>query len=181
MPGLGRTRWLDGSLKQNPISATKTGDHRFDTEVDDLSAAGRRESLGFSQRKLPQLLAQMRDNLDPARVPLMHAQTIAKQNHGVIDIMNTMIQPQAQVLPEPDRAPLEVAMVDLRKAVDAHQVWLDKTLVPQAKGDFRLGQKLYDEKLAFTLIPARRFGGVLRFAGPPGQGFGNLLRRLAHP
>ena len=223
-------RWLDGSLKLNPISATQTGDHRFDTEVDDLSAAGRRESLAFSQRmlaaldaidarklsranqvdaallrnqlrsdiwngqtyqawawdpqvysslvgdalytlmarefaplpqrlkaatarmrKLPQLLAQMRDNLDPARVPLIHAQTVAKQNHGVIDIMNTMIQPQAQVLPEPDRAELEAAMVDLRKAVDGHQVWLDKTLVPQAKGDFRLGQKLYDEKLAFTL------------------------------
>ena len=225
-------RWLDGTLKRNPISATQIGDHRFDTEVDDLSAAGRRESLAFSQRmldtlnaidthklspanqvdvallrnqlhldiwngqtyqpwawdpqvyssmagdalytlmarefaplpqrlkaatarmrKLPKLLAQMRDNLAPARVPLIHAQTVAKQNHGVVDIMDSMIAPHAHMLPEPDRAALEAAMADLRKAVDAHQIWLDKTLVPQAKGDFRLGQKLYDEKLAFTLNP----------------------------
>lgn len=48
-------RWLDGSLKLNPISATQTGDHRFDTDVDDLSAAGRRESLAFSQRMLAAL------------------------------------------------------------------------------------------------------------------------------
>ena len=39
----------------------------------------------------------------------------------------------------------------LRTAVDEHQAWLDKTLVPNAKGDFRIGQKLYDEKLAFAL------------------------------
>ena len=31
------------------------------------------------------------------------------------------------------------------------QTWLDKMLVPQAKGDFRIGAKLFDEKLAFTL------------------------------
>ena len=30
--------------------------------------------------------------------------------------------------------------------------WLDKTLVPNAKGDFRIGQKLYDEKLQFALM-----------------------------
>ncbi|MBP4136443.1 DUF885 family protein, partial [Streptococcus agalactiae] len=38
-----------------------------------------------------------------------------------------------------------------RKAVAEQQTWLDKTLVPNAKGDFRIGQTLYDEKLKFSL------------------------------
>ena len=42
-------------------------------------------------------------------------------------------------------------MATLRTAVEEHQAWLDKTLVPQAKGDFRIGQALYDQKLAFAL------------------------------
>lgn len=103
-------------------------------------------------RKLPALFAQMRANLDPARVPLIHAQTVAKQNHGVIDIVDGMILPEAKALPAADRKALEAAVAVLRKAVDEQQVWLDKTLVPNAKGDFRIGQKLYDEKLAFALV-----------------------------
>jgi uncharacterized protein (DUF885 family) len=32
-----------------------------------------------------------------------------------------------------------------------HQQWLEKELVPRAKGEFRIGRELYDEKLAFAL------------------------------
>jgi hypothetical protein len=35
--------------------------------------------------------------------------------------------------------------------VAEHQAWLDKTLVPNAHGDFRIGEALYDQKLAFAL------------------------------
>src|SRR5688572_11764614 len=34
-------RWLDGFGTLNPIYATSIGDHRYDTQVDDLSEAGR--------------------------------------------------------------------------------------------------------------------------------------------
>ena len=223
-------RWLEGSMRLSPVGATQTGDHRFDNQIDDFSAAGRQRAMSFDRRmlteldridagtlsranqvdadllrnqlrydlwgwetlqawawdpqvyngvaggalytlmardfapmpqrlkaatarmrKLPALLAQMRANLDPARVPLIHAQTVAKQNHGVIDIVDGMILPEAKALPAADRKALEDAAAALRKAVDEQQVWLDKTLVPNAKGDFRLGRKLYDEKLAFAL------------------------------
>ena len=50
-----------------------------------------------------------------------------------------------------DRKQLDAAVAGLRKAVAEQQAWLDKTLVPNAKGDFRIGQKLYDEKLQFAL------------------------------
>ena len=224
-------RWLDGWLKLNPINATQQGDHRFDAEIDDLSAAGRAQYVDFSKKmlaeldaidatklsrenqldaailrnqiqsdiwgmdtlqawawdpqvysglaggaiynlmarefaplperlksatarmeKLPALFAQMRENIDPARVPKIHAETVAKQNGGVISLVKQFIEPNAGLLQGEDRKRLDAAIDGLRKAVAEHQLWLDKTLVPNAKGDFRIGQKLYDEKLKFALM-----------------------------
>jgi uncharacterized protein (DUF885 family) len=39
----------------------------------------------------------------------------------------------------------------VRAAAAEHQKWLDTVLVPNAKGDFRLGAERYDRKLAFAL------------------------------
>jgi uncharacterized protein (DUF885 family) len=224
-------RWLDGWLKLNPVNATQQGDHRFDSEIDDLSAAGRAGYVGFSKKmlaeldtidtgtlsrenqidaailrnqiqsdiwgmetlqswawdpqiygglaggaiynlmarefapmperlksatarmeKLPALFAQMRENIDAARVPKTHAETVAKQNGGVISLIEQFIVPNADKLQGEDRKRLDAAIEGLRKAVAEHQLWLDKTLVPNAKGDFRIGEKLYDEKLKFALM-----------------------------
>jgi uncharacterized protein (DUF885 family) len=223
-------RWLDGAMRLSPVNATQTGDHRFDSELDDLSAAGRAKETAFSRQilaeldkidrsklsrdnqvdaavlhnqlrydiwtteqlqswawdpqiyngvaggalytlaardfapwpdrlrsatarmeKLPELFVQTRASLDPARVPLIHAQTVAKQNAGVLSIVDDMLMPHAKELPAADRKRFDAAVANLRKAVAEQQTWLDKTLVPNAKGDFRIGKKLYDEKLAFAL------------------------------
>ena len=223
-------RWLDGAFRLSPVSATQAGDHRFDAELDDLSAEGRQRGLDFSKgmlaelgkidrarlsrenqidyaillnqvksdiwntetlqgwawdptiysqiaggalytlmarefaplpdrlraatarmEKLPKLFEQMHANLDPNRVPKIHAETVAKQNKGVLSLVDGLIMPHAKELPDADRQKLEAAASTLKKAVEDNQAWLDKTLVPNAKGDFRLGQKLYDEKLAFAL------------------------------
>ncbi|MEO8927318.1 MAG: DUF885 domain-containing protein [Caulobacteraceae bacterium] len=101
--------------------------------------------------KLPTLLAQARANLDPARVPLIHAQTVAKQNKGLLSLVGELIMPHAGDLPSAERARLAAASAALTAAVNAHQAWIDGTLTPGAKGDFRLGAKLYDAKLAFAL------------------------------
>ncbi len=223
-------RWLDAMARLSPISATQLGDHRFDSELDDLSPAGRAAAAASSRRlladldalpkaalsrdnqidavilanqlrydlwtgetlqswawdpliynelagdalyslmarefapltarlglatarmeRLPGFLAQARRNLKPDRVPLIHAQTVAKQNRGLTSLVAELITPHAQELPETARARLTEATARLAKAVDEHQAWIDGTLVPEAKGDFRLGAKLYDEKLAFAL------------------------------
>ncbi|MBS0213253.1 MAG: DUF885 domain-containing protein [Proteobacteria bacterium] len=223
-------RWLDGSMRLSPVGATQTGDHRFDAQLDDLSAAGRAKSLAFSKQmlgelakidtaklsrenqvdaallrnqlnydvfnaeqlqgwawdptiytglegsalftlmardfapmperlrsatarieELPNLYAQMRANLDPKRVPLIFAQTASKQGRGALEIIDSMIVPHEKELPDADRARLDAAIVKLRKAIDEQQQWLDKSLIPNAKGDFRIGAKLFDEKLHFAL------------------------------
>lgn len=102
-------------------------------------------------QKIPQVYAQMRENLDPARVPKIHAETVAKQNAGILSLIDTFITPNAGQLQGEDRKQLDAAVAGLRKAVAEQQQWLDKTLVPNAKGDFRIGQTLYDEKLQFSL------------------------------
>jgi len=223
-------RWLDAYLRLQPVSATGTGDHRFDGEIDDMSGTGRgvrvkmwrnllaelmaldrsklsrdnqvdaailasqlkyaiwddetfqswawdpqqysglagnslyglmaREFAPLPQRmrsalsrmeKLPKLFAQMRTALQPARVPLVHAQTVAKQNNGVVDVLDSMVMPNAGVLSAAEQTRLKAAAAALKAAVAEHQSWLDKELVPNAKGDFRIGGKLFDEKLVFTL------------------------------
>ncbi|MFN3310672.1 MAG: DUF885 domain-containing protein, partial [Thermomonas sp.] len=101
--------------------------------------------------KLPALLAQARENLDPARVPKIHAQTVARQNAGILSIVETFITPHLDALPAADAARTRAAIATLKQAVAEHQAWLDKTLVPNAKGDFRLGAEKYDQKLKFAL------------------------------
>ena len=224
-------RALEGWLQLSPVSATQIGEHKYDGELDDLSAAGRQKGLAFSKKilaeldatdtaalsrenqvdaailrnqlqydiwtaetlqswawdpqvynnvaggaiyglmarefaplperlksaaarmqKIPALLAQARENLDPARVPKVHAETVAKQNAGILSIVDTFITPNLKDLPEADRAQAEAAIDGLKKAVAEHQDWLDDTLVPNAQGEFRIGAEKYDQKLQFALL-----------------------------
>ncbi|MEN5153234.1 DUF885 domain-containing protein [Stenotrophomonas muris] len=223
-------RALDTWMQRSPVSATQIGDHRYDGELDDLSAAGQQKTVaaykallgeldkievaklgrenqvdaailrnqlqseiwnaevlqsgkwdpqlyngiagsaiyGLMARefaplperlksatarmeKLPAIFAQARENLDPARVPKIHAETVAKQNKGILSIVDTFITPHIGELPQADQQRLQAAIDGLKKAVDEQQTWLDKTLVPNAKGDFRIGAEKYDQKLKFAL------------------------------
>jgi len=223
-------RALDTWMQLSPVSATQIGDHRYDSEIDDLSAAGQQKTVaaykallgeldridvaklgrenqvdaailrnqlqseiwnaevlqsgkwdpqlyngiagsaiyGLMARefaplperlksatarmeKLPAIFAQARENLDPARVPKIHAETVAKQNKGILSIVDTFITPHIGELPQADQQRLQAAIDGLKKAVDEQQTWLDNTLVPNAKGDFRIGAEKYDQKLKFAL------------------------------
>ncbi|XQA67671.1 DUF885 domain-containing protein [Xanthomonas sacchari] len=223
-------RAVDTWMQLSPVGATQTGDHRYDSELDDLSAAGRQKSLDASKqllaeldkldttklsrenqvdaailrnqlqsdiwnsevaqgwatdpqvynglaggaiyglmarefaplperlksatarmKKIPALFAQARANLDPARVSEISAKTVAKQNRGILSIVDSFIVPHIQELPQADAQRLQAAIEGLKKAVAEQQTWLDQTLVPNAKGDFRLGAEKYDQKLKFAL------------------------------
>ena len=223
-------RWVEGRFRLSPVYATAMGEHRFDGEIDDLSAPGRKALLEFSQQtladldkldaaalsrenqvdalilrnqiefdifglqtlqdwawdpqvysqlaggaiyslmarefapigerlasatarieKLPQVFAQMRENLDPKRVPKGHAETVSKQHAGVLSLIDDMLLPQADVLDPPARQRLDSAVAALRVAVAEQQKWIDEALVPNAAGDFRIGATLYDAKLRFAL------------------------------
>ena len=100
---------------------------------------------------LPGYLAEVRKQLVPARVPKVWAETLAKQNGGIVEIARDMLVPRAGELAGAERARFDAAFAGLEKTVSEHQRWIDGTLVPQAKGEFRLGAERYDEKMRFAL------------------------------
>lgn len=221
---------LDTWMQLSPVSATQIGDHRFDAELDDVSAAGQQKSLDASKalladlekidvsrlgrenqvdaailrnqlqsdiwsnetlqswqwdpqvysglagsaiyglmarefaplperltsatariEKIPQIFAAARTNLDPARVPRIHAETVAKQNKGILSLVDTFITPNIGQLDAEGQKRLNAAIDGLKAAVAEQQTWLDTTLVPNAKGEFRIGAERYDQKLKFSL------------------------------
>ncbi|HET9145155.1 MAG TPA: DUF885 family protein, partial [Sphingomicrobium sp.] len=84
------------------------------------SAIGRMEAL-------PTFLQQARESLNPARVPLIHAQTAAKQNPGLNDLIDGIVA-QKSALPAADQTRLVKAAATAKAAVADYQEWLDKQL-----------------------------------------------------
>ena len=101
--------------------------------------------------QMPRYLAQARGSLEPSRVPKIHAETANAQNPGLNSIIDTMIITRKDVLTTEQQARLNTAIETARDAVADHQTWLEEELLPRANGDFRVGEALYDTKLAFAL------------------------------
>jgi uncharacterized protein (DUF885 family) len=101
---------------------------------------------------LPRFYRQVRETLVPAEVPKIHAETAIQQNPGMLSLISELVEPWLKSADAPLAARLTAAIATARKAVDAQQAWLEKTLLPQAAGDFRLGAERFDRKLRFTLF-----------------------------
>lgn len=111
----------------------------------------RLHSVSARLSELPRLLLQVRESLEPALVPHIHAETAVKQNSGVLSLIDERVVPQLGTLPEAQQNELKAAIATARTAVAQHQIWLEKKLLPAAAGNFRLGSAFYDAKLRFNL------------------------------
>lgn len=148
--------WSDEQLQEwrwNPLLYTElAGNSVYLLMARDFAPLpARLHSVGARLSELPRLLVQVRESLDPARVPRIHAETAVKQNTGVLSLIDELVVPQLGTLPEAQQAELKAAIARARTAVAQHQIWLEKKLLPEANGDFRLGAALYDAKLRFAL------------------------------
>ena len=101
--------------------------------------------------QIPRFLSQARGSIEPNRVPKIHAETAITQNPGLNSIIDSMIVPQMDVLTSEQQDRLNAAIEAAKNAVADHQTWLEEELLPRANGDFRIGEALYDTKLAFAL------------------------------
>lgn len=223
-------RWLEGTLALNPVSATASGEYRYNDALPDVSGTGRAAELHLARtsleelrtvdrsklsrplqvdaemlenrllldifqieqlrehrwnplvytgiagsalyslmardfaplperlrsatlrmEKLPALLAEARRQLSAPEVPHIHAQTAVAQNAGLASIIDDMILPYADQLPAAEAERLKQAARTVKAASQEHGDWLRDRLLPAASGDFRIGEKLYDEKLALAL------------------------------
>jgi uncharacterized protein (DUF885 family) len=150
-------RWKLATLEEwrwNPLIYTRlAGDALYNLIAREFAPEPQRlQNLGKRLDELPRLLKQERESLDPARVPKVHAETAVKQNAGLVSMLDGEIAQRVATLPAADQEALRASVARARSALTQHQIWLEKRLVPEAKGDFRLGQKLYDEKLGFALF-----------------------------
>jgi uncharacterized protein (DUF885 family) len=148
--------WALDTLQEwawNPIQYTQlTGGAIYGLMAREFAPVEERlASVTARLEQYPRLFAQIRETLDPARVPPVHAETAIKQNRGVLSIIDNMVRPHLEKLPEAGRVRLLKAIDATKDEVEKHQKWLEAELLPKARGDARLGKKLYDEKLAFTL------------------------------
>ena len=114
--------------------------------ADRLKAASAR--LG----KLRALYSVARANLDVAKVPSVYAEQARDRNRGVLSLIDQFIRPNIDVLEGADREALQTAILSAVRAVNEQQRWLEKGLVPKARGDFRVGAALFDKELAFALL-----------------------------
>ena len=153
---LRRTLWRLEVLQEwawNPLGYTDLcGRAIYSLMARDFAPIAKRLSSAADRlEKLPRLLEQVRGTLVAKRVPKIHAETAVKQNKGVLSILDNRVVPHLDKLEKAERGRLEAAMKTARAAVDKHQERLEKEVLPQASGDFRIGKELFDKKLAFTL------------------------------
>ncbi len=137
----------------NPINYTQlTGGAIYSLMAREFAPVEQRLlSVTARLEQYPRLFAQIRETLIAARVPPVHAETAVKQNRGVLSIIDNLVRPHLEKLNEPDRARLLKAIAVTTEEVEKQQKWLESELLPKAAGDSRIGPKLFDEKLAFTL------------------------------
>ncbi|HEY6125465.1 MAG TPA: DUF885 domain-containing protein [Steroidobacteraceae bacterium] len=141
-------------FRWNPLIYTRiAGDALYNLLAREFAPANERmKNLGKRLDEMPRFLAQVREVLEPARVPKVHAETAAKQNAGLISMLDGQIAEEIARLPADEQTSLRASVAKARTALSQHQIWLDKRLTPEAKGDFRLGAAFYDQKLAYALF-----------------------------
>jgi uncharacterized protein (DUF885 family) len=150
-------RWKLATLEDwrwNPLIYTRlAGDALYGLIARDFAPEPERlQKLGKRLDELPRFLSQVRETLVPARVPKVHAETAVKQNAGLVSLLDGEIAQRIAALPASDQEGLRASATRARSALSQHQIWLEKRLLPEARGDYKLGQKLYDEKLAYALF-----------------------------
>jgi len=111
----------------------------------------RLNSAAMRLEQFPRLLRQIRQELKPSSVPKIHAETAVKQNRGVLSILTHMVETRLGSLPANEQERLRKAIKTAGAAIDEHQQWLEKTVLPKADGSFRIGAETFDKKLAFRL------------------------------
>lgn len=153
---LDATIWQIETLQEwawNPLAYTAlTGDAVYSLMAREFApAAERLRNVALRLEQFPRVLEQVRATLEPARVPKTHAETAVKQNRGVLSIIEQEVEPLAGELDAKSRERLKKAISTAREAIEEHQSWLEKELLPEAAGNARIGRELFDQKLAFTM------------------------------
>jgi uncharacterized protein (DUF885 family) len=101
-------------------------------------------------RELPRAVGQAIENLE--NPPSIHTETAIQQNRGVIALLDRDLRAEALKAEGIDRVVFDEALEKAITALNSFQDYLEDELYFASKGDFRLGDALYREKLKATLM-----------------------------
>lgn len=109
--------------------------------------------------RLPNLISRLQDvarALEEARETLqeateVHTRTAVRQTRGALNLVSEGMYALLPTLDAEQEAHLRQAASRATAALESHATWLEETLLPEARRDFRLGERLYFRKLALTL------------------------------
>ena len=111
----------------------------------------RLKSVTARLSRLHLIYEQERQNLVVARVPRIYAEQARSRNLGLPTLIAEFISPNLNVLTGADRERLVAALNAATTANAEQQRWLEGVLLPNAKGNFRVGPALFDAELGFVL------------------------------
>jgi len=108
----------------------------------------RLKNLAHRLEAVPLVLEQAQKNL--VNPPKIHTETAIIQNKGNIALVKDQLSNYIDQVPELQEklAPIQNKAL---AALEAYGKWLEEDLLPRSNGDFRLGDKLFREKLYYTL------------------------------
>ncbi|MCB1185114.1 DUF885 domain-containing protein [bacterium] len=98
---------------------------------------------------LPATLEAAQVNLD--NPPRVMTETAIRQNPGVINLVMDGLQEHLKDAPAELQDEFKPVRARAIAALDAYGQWLEKDLLPRSNGDFRLGRKLWEKKLRYSL------------------------------
>lgn len=112
-------------------------------------------------KQIPRLLQQAKRNLrNPAPI---QTETAIKQNKGVISLIRDDLKKVLDNSPSLKDSILEESKKVI-SALEDYQNFLEKELLPNSKGEWRLGEELYKKKLRFALESDLPYEEVLQRA-----------------
>ena len=130
-------RWKMQTLEDwrwNPLIYTRiAGDALYNLLARDFAPAPERlRNIGKRLDEMPRFLAQVREVLEPARVPKVHAETAVKQNAGLMSLLDGEIASRSPRCRPQTRRPCAPAWRARAARSSQHQIWLEKRLAARS-------------------------------------------------
>ncbi|HEX8433075.1 MAG TPA: DUF885 domain-containing protein [Longimicrobium sp.] len=114
----------------------------------------RMESLVARMRQIPAVTAAARANLVPAEVPRLWADDAVRNTRGTVsflrlDLPRALASQGMERVSPALRARFDSAHAAAIREVGAYADWIEREVVPVARGDFRLGRDVFERKLRY--------------------------------
>ncbi len=95
--------------------------------------------------------------------PRIYTETAIRQNQGTIQLIRHELKTSLEQVPELEAEFLR-AQEGALQSLEDYGVWLEEELLPNSKGDFRLGEENYRKKLYYTLASSLSKEEILKRA-----------------